>query len=74
MSVIISKKQKCVHCKRKPGMLTECKYCTYAYCFKCLQVEIHECNNLCDMRENKVFLLKKKLESEKCVKEKIQII
>tara|TARA_Y100000389_G_scaffold176904_1_gene188754 strand:- start:360 stop:584 length:225 start_codon:yes stop_codon:yes gene_type:complete len=74
MSVIISKKQKCAHCKRKPGMLTVCKYCIGAFCFNCLQVEIHECNNMCDMKESKLILLKEKLESEKCVKEKIQMI
>ncbi len=74
MSVIISKKQKCVNCKKKPGMLTECKYCNRAFCFNCLQVEIHSCDNLCDMKESKLTLLKDRLESEKCVKRKIQTI
>ena len=74
MSVVISKKRKCDNCKKKPGMLTECKYCTSPFCFNCLQVEIHNCDNMCDMKELKLSLLKDKLESEKCVKKKIQTI
>jgi predicted nucleic acid binding AN1-type Zn finger protein len=72
MSVpLITKKNKCNHCNRKPGILSTCKYCQSHYCFNCLQHEVHSCPNLVAMKEEKKTILVKKLEEEKCVKKKL---
>ena len=66
--------KKCENCKKKQGLLTSCKYCIYQFCFNCLQQEIHNCVKIKDMKSDKLLRLKQKLESEKCVREKIQHI
>ena len=67
-------KKKCQNCNKKPGLLTTCKFCESKYCFNCLQFEIHRCEGLVVMKEKKRRSLEGKLESERCVKPKIDRI
>lgn len=74
MSIVTITKQKCHKCLRKPGILSQCKYCDEKFCFNCLQQEIHMCGNLESMKSDKFNILKRKLEYERCVSKKIQSI
>jgi hypothetical protein len=71
---IIKFKRKCFFCSRRKCLLSECKYCKESYCFNCLQQEVHECKHLDKMIKDKQMLLKSKLESERCIKRKIECI
>lgn len=76
MTVIdtIKKKQKCHSCKKKSGLLTPCKFCDKKFCFNCIQYEVHGCEETETMKETKRRHLQDKLESEKCVRVKIESI
>nr|QOI90382.1 hypothetical protein HWQ62_00245 [Pyramimonas orientalis virus] len=74
MSVTVMTKSKCGKCNKKPGILSTCKYCSTNFCFNCLQQEVHSCKNIEGMKCDKLIILKRKLEEEKCVKTKVQRI
>lgn len=67
-------KNKCFKCSKRKCMRTLCKYCSEYFCFKCLQQEVHACKGIQMMINDKLTLLKSKLESERCVKRKIECI
>lgn len=73
-SVSSQKKNKCSKCSKRKCMRTLCKYCSESFCFNCLQQEVHGCNGIRVMIEEKQTLLKSKLEAERCVKRKIECI
>lgn len=73
-SIVLMKKKTCETCKRKPGILSLCKYCNMYYCFNCLQVEIHNCKDIATLKEHKRATLRNQLENAKCIGAKINYI
>lgn len=68
------KSKRCHSCSKKKSLLTACKYCKHSFCFSCLQQEVHECENLEEMKMEKHKLLKNRLESERCIKRKLECL
>lgn len=64
----------CTNCKKKKTLKQMCCYCKYSFCFKCLQPEIHKCEELNNMKRKKLEALVDNLNSQKCVAKKIQNI
>ncbi len=50
---------KCENCNRK-GAFMKCKYCTKNYCTRCIQLEIHFCENIKDCIDFQKSLILKK--------------
>lgn len=74
MTINISKK-KCFNCKKsKTAFKLECKYCKEMLCCNCIQPEIHNCSKIHNMKSEKISILKRRLDDEKCVGSKIQRI
>ena len=44
---------KCLKCKKNKCLIIECIYCNLNYCTRCLQPEIHNCENLKNCIESK---------------------
>lgn len=51
---------KCTKCKRFFALI-RCKYCDRDFCSRCIQLEIHECENIEDKKEELIETLRKKL-------------
>ena len=70
----VLKKKRCNNCSRKPGLLSNCKYCDHSYCFACIQQEVHLCKGLDAMKREHLNRLSEKLHNERVVKRKIEVI
>jgi predicted nucleic acid binding AN1-type Zn finger protein len=62
---------RCEYCKKKKGMLLDCRYCKNEYCSKCICLENHKCKNIEDCKKRKRNELENKLNLEKSEKNKI---
>jgi predicted nucleic acid binding AN1-type Zn finger protein len=58
---------KCLKCRKKSIMPFICKYCKLNFCSGCILVETHECSEMEACRNHKKKILKKTLESQKCI-------
>ena len=70
----VLKKKRCRHCSRKPGLLSNCKYCEHTYCFACIQQEVHLCEGLDELKREHLKRLSEQLNKERVVKRKIEVI
>jgi hypothetical protein len=82
--------EKCGHCKKKCLITFECicsnesSTCSNEssndprtknrYCIKHLQPEIHNCKSIDEIKLNKRKMISNRLEQEKCVRPKIDVI
>lgn len=48
---------KCQFCKRTPAIL-DCKYCEKNFCSRCIQLELHACENMSDKKNELLDKLK----------------
>ena len=62
---------KCISCKKKKGILLDCKYCKKEYCSKCIDIISHKCPNLDDCKKRKRDELKDRLFLEKVESDKL---
>ena len=62
---------KCILCKKKKGILLDCKYCKKEYCSKCIDIISHKCPNLDDCKKRKRDELKDRLFLEKVESDKL---
>lgn len=51
---------KCQRCRRMFALI-RCKYCDRDFCSRCIQLEIHECENIEQKKNELVATLKEKL-------------
>ena len=65
---------KCEHCVRKNHLLFECKFCNYHYCSKCVQYEIHECDNITIVKDVYSKQNEQCLYNNSCKKRKLEKI
>lgn len=65
------KKQKCLNCFKKPGIFTDCKYCSKQFCFSCIQLEIHNCSNIQNCKDISKLNLQIKLQNERTIAVKV---
>ena len=42
---------RCKFCKKKRGILLDCRYCKEEYCAKCIDIISHKCSNLDDCKK-----------------------
>lgn len=69
-----SKKSKCFYCKKKNFNLFDCKFCNKRFCSSCIVLEIHQCENLLQKKQQLLNNLSNKLHNEKCISSKINKI
>lgn len=68
---VICKKKKCFSCKTIKSIHLKCKWCSNEYCTNCIQQEYHNCEKLDLLINNINSNLKKELENQQCVGNKI---
>lgn len=62
---------RCEYCKKKKGMLLECKNCNKELCSRCIDLTIHKCDEIDKLKKRKREELENKLMSEKIESNKI---
>ena len=65
---------RCNKCRRKTSMPIQCKYCEKEHCMACRYEDVHKCENINVMRDDKIMLLEKTLMNQKTVSRKIDKI
>lgn len=66
---------KCFNCKKKTHIICKCsKGCNNSFCLKCLQPELHKCENILQIKEKEFEINKKNLMYNKTQSHKIDII
>ena len=62
---------RCKFCKKKKGILLDCRYCKEEYCTKCIDIISHKCSNSDDCKKRKRDELKDRLFLEKVESDKL---
>ena len=65
---------RCANCRKKTSIPLQCKYCKKEHCMSCRYEDVHKCQNINDMKEDKIMLLEKTLMNQKTVSNKIEKI
>ena len=56
---------RCKNCNKKIGVCgIECKFCALNFCTRCIQLEIHKCNNIQDCVDLKKSAIEKSLKQK----------
>lgn len=56
---------RCICCNKRCHLHLRCKWCAHEFCANCLQMEIHQCTHMSEMKKNKKQSLESRLLHEK---------
>ena len=69
---MVKNKMKCPNRKKRIGLVTfNCKYCNLELCLACRDMSVHKCSKLEDCKKSEISDLKRKLDSEQIISQKM---